>query len=172
MIGLPYLFRVLSPVLNKLITEEQEENNGIILKGNTEMFDDSNLNILTTTYELNEETDSLDADTNCLAVQVACDLFLTTLEETELYCPNEFKCLCQEIYTEVKNKFPEHKIQHAISAFIFLRFFVVGLSVPESFGILSSPPSETLRRKLILISKVITNLSTNVKFGEKEVFAF
>jgi hypothetical protein len=73
---------------------------------------------------------------------------------------------------------------------MFLRYFVAGLTVPESFGIvvvplnlcyalrsfclgiLHSPPSEHLRRQLIMISKVLSNLSTQVKFGEKEVFCF
>ena len=69
-------------------------------------------------------------------------------------------------------KFPEHNNQSYISSFMFLRFFVAGLAVPEAFGILSEPPEQKLRRKLIIISKVITNLSTNVKFGDKEVSLF
>jgi len=170
MIGLPYLFRVLSPVLNKLIIEEQENNNGVLLKGNTTAFDETNLSSLNTDYELNEDIDSSDLETNCLAIQVACSLFISSLQKTKTFCPNEFKNICKVINDEVIAKFPQHKINHALSAFIFLRYFVAGLAVPETFGILSEPPKESLRRKLILISKVITNLSTNVRFGEKEEF--
>jgi len=51
---------------------------------------------------------------------------------------------------------------------MFLRFFVAGITVPESFGIIDKCPDPLIRRRLILISKVISNMSTQVKFGEKE----
>ena len=40
--------------------------------------------------------------------------------------------------------------------------------MPESFGIIEQLPDPLIRRRLILISKVLSNLSTNVKFGDKE----
>ena len=56
MIGLPYLFRALSPLLNKLITDEQKSNLDISLSGNAEFFDGIDIKDLTVTnYELNSE---------------------------------------------------------------------------------------------------------------------
>ena len=85
------------------------------------------------------------------------------------YCPNEFRALCQTIKDEVHSKFPEHPIELCLASFIFLRFFVAGITVPESFGIIEKHPDPLMRRRLILISKVISNMSTYVKFGDKEV---
>ena len=86
------------------------------------------------------------------------------------------------IKTNVATKFPEHNSELALSAFIFLRYFVAGISVPESFGIsfiisisfslglIDTSPDANLRRQLILISKVLSNLSTHVLFGNKEEY--
>ena len=82
----------------------------------------------------------------------------------------------------VLKKYPSHPIELCIAPFLFLRFFVAGITVPESFGFLDSIfiflfpgitqdiPSPLMRRRLILIAKVISNMSTQVKFGEKEEY--
>ena len=58
----------------------------------------------------------------------------------------------------------------AIGAFIFLRFYNTGITVPESFGLMQTPPKQSARRQLILLSKVLQNLANGVKFGAKETF--
>lgn len=88
----------------------------------------------------------------------------------------------------VLKKYPSHPIELCIAPFLFLRFFVAGITVPESFGfsfifipfftlvsqhfpgITEDIPSPLMRRRLILIAKVISNMSTQVKFGEKEEY--
>ena len=57
MIGLPYLFRVISPLLDKLITEEQKTTLDISLSGKTEVFDGVDIKDFTSTtmYELDSD---------------------------------------------------------------------------------------------------------------------
>ena len=56
MIGLPYLFRVIYPLINKLIVDEQKINNGISLEGNEKMFDGADMTSYNSvSYELNED---------------------------------------------------------------------------------------------------------------------
>ena len=97
---------------------------------------------------------------------------------TVLFRNNSFASKCFKVYArfhsiykaisaKVNEKFGQC-VQHAISAFMFLRYFVAALAVPESFGILETAPDDILRRQCILISKVLSNLSTQVRFGEKE----
>jgi neurofibromin 1 len=176
LVGLPYLFRVLAPLLTKLMKDEEKLSQGVTVQGNNEnmiSIKDAT-NALSENYELNPNMVGNAAEfetiieANSLSIQLTCQMFLTTLSRTSSYCPIEFKRMCAAIKENVKQKFPEHKHEIALSSFIFLRFFVAGLSVPETFGIIEKPPSQSLRRQFILISKVLSNLSTNVLFGDKE----
>jgi hypothetical protein len=56
--------------------------------------------------------------------------------------------------------------------FIILRFFNPALTTPEAFDLLhpGTAPSPVVRRNLILVTKIIQNLSNNVQFGQKEQF--
>ena len=173
MVGLPYLYRVLSPLLNKLLKDLQRQESGVEVRGDAKHTQGMTTE-LSTAYELDpsrmEEGDADFATTNLLAVQFACQMFLSSLMKTVDHCPAEFHVIANTIETAVLKKFPEYRVEHALSAFLFLRYFVAGISVPESFGLVDFTPSTQLRRQLILISKVVSNLSTTVKFSETEEF--
>jgi len=61
-------------------------------------------------------------------------------------------------------------VNTTIGGFIFLRFFCPAISSPEAYGILEEPPTPQARRLLILITKVLQNLSNDVEFGSKEPY--
>jgi len=61
-------------------------------------------------------------------------------------------------------------VNTTIGGFIFLRFFCPAVSSPEAYGIVEEPPSASARRLLILITKVLQNLSNDVEFGSKEPY--
>jgi len=169
MIGLPYLFRVLFPVIKKLYKEEQ--NDTIEVKGSIDMKPDTSSG-----YELSFDTSSGDEDLaydasieeNALLIQVACEEFFKSLTKAKKYLPEQFNLISNTIEIKVHQKYPNCPIDIYIATFIFLRYFVAGISVPESFGIIEKRPNPIMRRRLILISKVLSNMSTGVKFGEKE----
>eukprot|EP01111_Echinosteliopsis_oligospora_P009243 TRINITY_DN2676_c0_g2_i2.p1 TRINITY_DN2676_c0_g2~~TRINITY_DN2676_c0_g2_i2.p1 ORF type:complete len:550 (-),score=144.15 TRINITY_DN2676_c0_g2_i2:134-1783(-) len=64
----------------------------------------------------------------------------------------------------------EERNSVAVGGFLFLRFIVAGISTPESYGLVSSPPEGDGRRLLVLIGKVLQNLSNNKEFGGKEAY--
>ena len=178
MIGLPYLFRTIFPLINKLYKEDTKGE--ITVKGSTGNMDTlgtsanrtSTMNM--TSYEINLEQNENDAEyenaiaENALLIQIACETFFKGLKSANPFIPDEFKCICREIQSSVTQRYPGYSVEVCVASFIFLRFFVAGITVPESFGIIDVRPTPTLRRRLILISKVLSNLSTNVKFGDKE----
>jgi len=84
-------------------------------------------------------------------------------------CPVQFRQLFSHIKHVVGNRFPEN-VNTTIGGFIFLRFFCPAISSPEAYGILEEPPTPQARRLLILITKVLQNLSNDVEFGSKEPY--
>jgi len=168
MIGLPYLFRVIFPLINKLYKEDQKST--IEVHGEESLSSSQS----SANYELNLENSNNDIsyeasiDENALLIQLACETFFNSLNKNNSYCPNEFKQICRTLESKVHIKYPDYSVDLCIAPFIFLRFFVAGISVPESFGIIKERPEPLMRRRLILISKVLSNMSTHVKFGDKE----
>jgi len=66
-------------------------------------------------------------------------------------------------------KFPDTKYS-ILGGFLFLRFICPALTVADTVGLV--PPellNPSLRRQLILIGKVLQNLSNGVQFGKKEM---
>jgi hypothetical protein len=66
----------------------------------------------------------------------------------------------------------EAQVRSLEGGFLFLRFFTPALVSPETVCafLRDKPPSRILRRNLVLVAKVIQNLSNGVKFGPKEKF--
>ena len=95
--------------------------------------------------------------------------------------------MCWKLSQEVQRLFPDATYT-IIGGFIFLRFICPAIIAPDGYGILNgdfptskflSPHSVILfatevpdasRRGLILISKVLQNLSNGVEFGQKEEY--
>jgi len=165
MIGLPYLFRTIAVLLQGMLREleDQEEN------AKTE--NESDVKLFKVQYELDPEKmdESGDENINVLMLQLTCQKFLVQILRSSANCPGEFKQLCAHIKDVVQNRYPDY-VSKAIGAFIFLRFFNTGITVPETYGLMPTPPKQQARRQLILLSKVLQNLANGVKFGNKESF--
>ena len=56
----------------------------------------------------------------------------------------------------------------AVGGFFFLRFMVPCITAPESYGLVKELPTPTERKLLVLIGKVLQNLSNKKEFGNKE----
>lgn len=85
-------------------------------------------------------------------------------------CPIPFRIMASHLKDEVVKIYPEARYS-SIGGFIFLRFFCPAILSPES----ASPPLLTtvpnnVRRVLVLISKILQNLASGVKFGSKEAY--
>eukprot|EP00294_Goniomonas_avonlea_P015659 CAMPEP_0114555048 /NCGR_PEP_ID=MMETSP0114-20121206/8540_1 /TAXON_ID=31324 /ORGANISM="Goniomonas sp, Strain m" /LENGTH=586 /DNA_ID=CAMNT_0001740145 /DNA_START=1 /DNA_END=1761 /DNA_ORIENTATION=+ len=84
-------------------------------------------------------------------------------------CPPAVRRICNILATETKKKFPG-STHIVVGGFMFLRYFVPAITVPEGFGVLPGPMSAVQRRALILLGKLIQGLANGVEFGAKEDF--
>lgn len=85
-------------------------------------------------------------------------------------CPIPFRIMASHLKEEVVKIYPDARYS-SIGGFIFLRFFCPAILSPESASppLLTTVPS-SIRRVLVLISKILQNLASGVKFGSKESY--
>ena len=81
--------------------------------------------------------------------------------------PRELGFVCHVLASTVSKVMPEAR-NTAIGGFLMLRFLCPALASPENAGLVS-PPADR-KRGLILLSKVVINLSNGVELGKKEAF--
>eukprot|EP00004_Rigifila_ramosa_P012205 TRINITY_DN2632_c0_g1_i1.p1 TRINITY_DN2632_c0_g1~~TRINITY_DN2632_c0_g1_i1.p1 ORF type:complete len:596 (+),score=177.88 TRINITY_DN2632_c0_g1_i1:170-1957(+) len=90
---------------------------------------------------------------------------------TEL--PSELLEICAHLASAVQARFPQSTtvVNTAIGGFIFLRFVVSAVMAPEKYDLVETPPGPDARRALVLIAKVLQNVSNGAPFdGAKEMF--
>jgi hypothetical protein len=128
------------------------------------------------------ESAELEIDADKLGEAQLSDLYANTLK-LKLFASEVWSAFVQNLGT-----FPSQIIQlifeltelsdsseakdakeNTLAIFIFTRFLCVAIVSPQSFGI-CGPPSRQVQRNLVLVSKVLQNLATRTKFGEKEEF--
>jgi len=146
LIGLPYLYLTIGPEMDELIADE------LGLEVDPEKMEEGT--------DLDEMRWTLMAQS-----QKILKAIMNSVED----CPSEFKQLFGHIRRCVAERFPEN-VNTTIGGFIFLRFFCPAVSSPEAYGIVEEPPSASARRLLILITKVLQNLSNDIEFGSKEPY--
>jgi len=146
LIGLPYLYVTIGPELGKLIEEE------LGLEVDPEKMEDGK-----------------DLDEMRWALMSQSQKILKQILISHDKCPSQFRSLFAHIAKQVGDRFPEN-VNTTIGGFIFLRLFCPAVSSPEAYGIVEEPPSPDSRRLLILITKVLQNLSNDVEFGSKEPY--
>jgi len=146
LIGLPYLYITIGPELGKLIEEE------LGLEVDPEKMEEGK-----------------DLDEMRWALMSQSQKILKQILISDEKCPPQFRILFAHIAKCVGERFPEN-VNTTIGGFIFLRLFCPAVSSPEAYGIVEEPPSPDSRRLLILITKVLQNLSNDVEFGSKEPY--
>ncbi|KAL6062536.1 Ras GTPase activating protein ira2 [Balamuthia mandrillaris] len=105
----------------------------------------------------------------------AVELVFSAVESMATSFPSSLQSMFHFIFERVTERWPGHGYQ-IVGGFFWLRFMCPALVTPEKYEFVSSlSTSETRlsvhqRRSLILITKIIQNLSNGVLFGEKEKF--
>lgn len=94
-----------------------------------------------------------------------CELFVNTLFSTHPYIPRYMKCLTKCLMICLGKHSQETKHRYT-GAFFFLRFLIPAIIMPHLFGILNQEPDTKTQKGLVLISKIIQNMSNNTKFHE------
>jgi hypothetical protein len=144
--GLVYLFHLLDPTIEEVCCDLSLEVDPSRLKADEDLERNRNRLMKTTTKLLMEIRDSVDE------------------------CPTSLRLICEYLQVETVKRFPAMKYK-VLGGFFFLRFVCPALTTPEAFDFRSiDPTNQKARRALIMISKVLQNLASDTKFGDKEPY--
>ncbi|KAJ3032003.1 UNVERIFIED_CONTAM: glyceraldehyde-3-phosphate dehydrogenase 1 [Siphonaria sp. JEL0065] len=105
-------------------------------------------------HDLLEERTAILAD----VVRGFLDMLVASIDQV----PFGIRWICKQIYGLVKQKFPDANdlsIASVIGGFFMLRYLNPAIVSPEEFTLVKSKPSETTKRTLTLIAKVLQNLA-------------
>ena len=83
--------------------------------------------------------------------------------------PPELRRVIHFMEPMLAEKFPNNT-RNILGGFLFLRLFCPLVTAPERFMVVDEPPTPEARRLLILITKVLQNLSNDIEFGNKEPY--
>ncbi|KAL6080665.1 Neurofibromin 1 [Balamuthia mandrillaris] len=83
--------------------------------------------------------------------------------------PTSLKTIFHFAQQTILERFPEMGYQ-LVGGFFFLRFLCPALVAPTAYKLQDTEPTPEVHRSLVLISKVLQNLSNDVRFGQKEAF--
>jgi len=147
LVGLPYLYRTVAPEIYEIVEKEE-----LHLEVDPEKLEEGS--------DLDEMRWTLMAQSQKILKQILNSV-------TQIPAP--FAELMSHVKGTVAPKFPDN-VNTTIGGFIFLRFFCPAISSPEAYGVVDEPPQPNARRLLILITKVLQNLSNDVEFGSKEPY--
>lgn len=113
------------------------------------------------------------------ALAQCCDLILDRILAGVDNIPYGMRWLCKTLGELYHARFREEtpdaatlaaQIQSLQGGYIYLRFFNPVIVAPDAMNLIRDKPSRTLRRNLVLIAKVLQNLSNGVLFGSKEPY--
>merc|ERR1712130_88378 len=81
--------------------------------------------------------------------------------------------ICKQLKDLSKKKWPNadrYQIGSLIGGYIYLRFFNPVIVTPDYLGFVDVKPAKHMRRNLILLAKVLQNISNGILFGDKESY--
>eukprot|EP01130_Rhizamoeba_saxonica_P005047 TRINITY_DN2035_c0_g1_i10.p1 TRINITY_DN2035_c0_g1~~TRINITY_DN2035_c0_g1_i10.p1 ORF type:complete len:500 (-),score=99.13 TRINITY_DN2035_c0_g1_i10:3-1502(-) len=139
-----------------------------------------NLSIGNTIREIIQSGKNYEVDTNRVDAKTAkknskhlikfTQQIIDSLLENISNCPKVLRFLFNHIKDMVKAKFSGFW-NVAVGSFVFLRFICTAIVFPETWDMVYEAPSLVSRRGLILVSKLLQNLSNNREFdGKKESY--
>eukprot|EP00164_Ancoracysta_twista_P011249 GFYU01017277.1.p1 GENE.GFYU01017277.1~~GFYU01017277.1.p1 ORF type:complete len:997 (+),score=255.84 GFYU01017277.1:467-3457(+) len=154
-IGSKYLSEILSDVIHEVALDET-----VTFEIDTKRF----------TPEELSQPEILQMRTQCLRACTERILEAILSEQALKKMPREIRAIAA--FVEEYAKAYDVESTPLIGGFLVLRFLNPGLATPEAYDLLrgGKMPGRVARRNLILVTKIIQNLSNNVEFGTKEEF--
>jgi len=111
-----------------------------------------------------------DASINKLQLQLLCQKIFISLFKHCPQFPTTLRAICSSVKDMVEKKFGQSSTQKIIGGFVFLRFICPAIVAPNIYGVVLDPPNSETQRHLLLVAKVLQNLSNGITFGSKEPF--
>jgi len=103
----------------------------------------------------------------------SADVILTRIVNGAESIPYGMRWICRQLSELAKQRFPDidrHQVGSLMGGYIYLRFFNPIIVTPDAINFVDQKPSRLMRRNLILIAKVLQNLSNGLLFGDKETY--
>ena len=132
-VGLDYLFACFSDVLKGLIQHEVDAANDRKSVVSLQLFNDT-CEVDPLRIEDDEDVDQLLA-VNAIQLSLTVQRFATQIFRSVTKIPYEIKDVCRHIHASIEAAYPGYGVR-GVSAFLFLRFYCVSISVPEVYGLL------------------------------------
>jgi hypothetical protein len=179
-LGLPFLFHALGPTMHLLllqykhraqIEEETKKAKAKDVELGSEMF-------FSTTAEIDpvklEEMGALlqvDTNMNAAAVRLSAQRIFSRLQQKASLFHPQLSDALRIINDTLQDIVPNEQRVVIVSSFVFLRYVNPAVIAPETHGLTQASTEEFLsnaRTELLMIGKLLQNLSNRVKFGAKE----
>jgi len=110
---------------------------------------------------------------HCVELLEISDHILNRIVEGVDKIPMGMRWVCKQLGDLCREKFADadrYQIGSLIGGYIYLRFFNPVIVTPDALNFIQVKPSRIMRRNLILIAKVLQNLSNGLEFGDKEQY--
>eukprot|EP00743_Colponemidia_sp_Colp-15_P005475 GILK01005888.1.p1 GENE.GILK01005888.1~~GILK01005888.1.p1 ORF type:complete len:816 (+),score=159.79 GILK01005888.1:49-2448(+) len=107
---------------------------------------------------------------NIAALLTTCQDFLDSIVATANEVPYGLRWICKQIAEMAREQFvdaDQTKIGSLIGGFLYLRFLNPAIVAPDGLNIVKAKPNKTVRRNLILVAKIIQNIS-NASYFKKD----
>ncbi|CAO1614414.1 unnamed protein product [Parajaminaea phylloscopi] len=110
------------------------------------------------------------AQVNQARLEETAQTFINTICDSAAQMPAVMRELCRHIRVVMDRQFPNSRYQ-GVGGFMFLRFISPAIVAPQLIDMSLPGPSKTLRRGLLLVSKILQTLASNNLFSaHKEPF--
>jgi len=126
---------------------------------------------INTNVELNPEKieKGQDKKINQLQLQLLIQKIFGKITTSLDRFPPPLRYLLYKVHADMQENFSD--MSHLVMGnLVFLRFLCPALILPQKYGITPDTPHKSTQRTLILMAKVLQNLSNKVEFGNKEAF--
>lgn len=105
-----------------------------------------------------------DVDVNISNLKRLAQMFLEVITNSASVLPPMCREVCAHIAERVSLQWAESKYS-AVGGFLFLRFICPAIVSPEGIDL---PVDPSLKKGLLLITKIVQNLANNVLFGKEQ----
>lgn len=101
------------------------------------------------------------------------ELFLSRIVSCAEEIPFGIRWICKQLKSLAMQHFPhatKYQLGSLVGGYICLRFFSPVIVTPDALNFVDFKLDKAMRRNLVLIAKMIQNLSNGVHFGDKEQY--
>ncbi|KAJ5072726.1 fibronectin type iii domain-containing 3ba-related [Anaeramoeba ignava] len=166
--GLPYLYKTIGIEIYQIckeLTDPVEVSEVKLLQSSNNNNNNNNKSKNPDDSDDSSDREINSVDVNRWRLLLSAQKVLYRLSKSLDFVPIEFREISRLLQKNVNEKFPQSK-NISVGSFFFLRFVCPAITAPESYGLVRRKPSDTARRHLILVAKILQNVANGTNFRE------